>query len=98
MVGSGNFYLTKAHKYKNKLYNPFQLNYKFILIMNRHILHDYWFWDRYLYLFLSTKSYIKYLNQHKHKYISKYLFFNKPCLVNINCVNITFLRKTQISY
>ena len=27
MVGSGNFYLTKAHKYKNKLYNPFQLNY-----------------------------------------------------------------------
>ena len=23
MVGSGNFYLTKAHKYKNKLYNPF---------------------------------------------------------------------------
>ena len=39
MVGSGNFYLSKAHKYKNKLYNPFQLNYK--LRMSRCIFYDY---------------------------------------------------------
>ena len=41
MIGSGNFYLTKAHKYKTKLYNPFQLNYIIWTIMNRVIVKDY---------------------------------------------------------
>ena len=42
MVGSGNFYLTKAHKYKNKLYNPFQLNYKLQMGFCRSLhMNDY---------------------------------------------------------